>query len=127
MAEQAKQENRPPIESGCPDAFQYMHPVMRKNYGQWAYHEDPRPGVLKHVAHSGDAIWTVRAGTQRILDVTTLNILCDIGDKFADGYVRFTIRSNIEYMIDQESKVGPLIVELEKNGFVVGGTKIQLL
>ena len=42
---------------------------------------------------------------------------------FADGYVRFTIRSNIEYMIDQESKVGPLIVELEKNGFVVGGTK----
>ena len=26
-------------------------------------------------------------------------------------------------MIDQESKVGPLIVELEKNGFVVGGTK----
>ena len=46
MSEQAKQENRPPIESGCPDAFQYMHPVMRKNYGQWAYHEDPRPGVL---------------------------------------------------------------------------------
>ena len=53
----------------------------------------------------------------------TLNLLCDIGDKFADGYVRFTIRSNIEYMVDQESKVGPLIVELEKNGFVVGGTK----
>ena len=47
MSEQAQQENRPPIESGCPDAFQYMHPVMRKNYGQWAYHEDPRPGVLK--------------------------------------------------------------------------------
>ena len=56
MAEQAQQENRPPIESGCPDAFQYMHPV-RKNYGQWAYHEDPRPGVLKHGNNSGDAIW----------------------------------------------------------------------
>ena len=52
--QQAKKENRPPIETGCPDAFQYMHPVMRRNYGQWAYHEDPRPGVLKHVAHSGD-------------------------------------------------------------------------
>ncbi len=36
---------RTPIESGCPDGFQYMHPVMRKNYGDWAYHEDPRPGV----------------------------------------------------------------------------------
>ncbi len=118
-----KKVHRPPIETGCPDSFQYMHPVMRRNYGQWAYHEDPRPGVLKHVAHSGDAIWTVRVGTQRILDVITLNLLCDIGDKYADGYVRFTIRSNIEYMVDQESKVGPLIVELEKNGFVVGGTK----
>ena len=37
--QQAKPANRPPIETGCPDAFQYMHPVMRKNYGQWAYHE----------------------------------------------------------------------------------------
>ena len=98
--------HRPPIETGCPDAFQYMHPLMRRNYGQWAYHEDPRPGVLKHVAHSGEAIWTVRAGTQRILDVLSLNLLCDIGDTYADGYVRFTIRSNIEYMVDQESKVG---------------------
>lgn len=115
--------HRPPIETGCPDAFQYMHPLMRRNYGQWAYHEDPRPGVLKHVAHSGEAIWTVRAGTQRILDVLSLNLLCDIGDTYADGYVRFTIRSNIEYMVDQESKVGPLIVALESNGFVVGGTK----
>jgi len=24
---------RSPIESGCPDGFQYIHPVMRKNYG----------------------------------------------------------------------------------------------
>jgi hypothetical protein len=55
-------EMRSPIESGCPDAFQYMHPVMRKNYGQWAYHEDPQPGVLLHVSNNGDKIWTVRAG-----------------------------------------------------------------
>jgi hypothetical protein len=26
---------RPPIESGCPDPFQYMHPLMIKNYGNW--------------------------------------------------------------------------------------------
>ena len=47
-----------------------MHPTMRKNFGQWKYHEHPRPGVLVHVAHSGEEIWTVRAGTQRILDVS---------------------------------------------------------
>ena len=51
-------DNKPrsPIESGCPDGFQYMHPVMRKNYGQWKFHEHPKPGVLRHVAYSGDEI-----------------------------------------------------------------------
>ncbi|SVC79544.1 uncharacterized protein METZ01_LOCUS332398, partial [marine metagenome] len=31
----AKKEMRQPIESGCPDGFQYMHPVMLRNFGQW--------------------------------------------------------------------------------------------
>ena len=54
-----------PIESGVPDAFQYMHPAYIKNYGNWDYHDRPRPGVLHHVAKSGDEVWTVRVGTQR--------------------------------------------------------------
>ena len=94
-------ERRMPIESGCPDGFQYMHPVMLKNFGQWEWHDHPRPGVLRHTAKSGDEIWTVKAGTQRILDVYTLRKLCDIGDQYADGHVRFTIRSNIEYFVDE--------------------------
>ncbi|MCW8874251.1 MAG: dissimilatory-type sulfite reductase subunit beta, partial [Gammaproteobacteria bacterium] len=114
---------RPPIESGCPDGFQYMHPVMRKNFGQWKYHDDPRPGVLRHVAHSGDIVWTVKVGTQRILDIFTLRTLCDIGDKYADGYIRFTLRSNLEYTVADEAKVEPLIKAVEDAGFVVGGTK----
>ena len=28
-------EMRKPIESGCPDGFQYMHPSMVKNFGSW--------------------------------------------------------------------------------------------
>ena len=115
--------HRAPVESGCPDGFQYLHPLMRKHYGNWAYHEDPRPGVLRHVAHNGEDIWTVRAGTQRLLDVYTLRKLCDIGDEFGEGYVRFTIRSNIEYMVADADKVAPLIDALEDAGFVVGGTK----
>ena len=71
----ALEDMRSPIESGCPDGFQYMHPTMRKNFGQWKYHEHPKPGVLLHVAHSGDKIWTVKAGTQRILDVYSLRTL----------------------------------------------------
>ena len=117
------QQHRSPIESGCPDGLQYVHPVMRKNLGNWAYHDDPRPGVLRHVAKNGDQIWTIRAGTQRILDVFSLRKLCDIGDTYGEGYVRFTIRSNIEYMVADETKVAPLINALEESGFIVGGTK----
>ena len=59
--EKVKKQMRAPIETGAPDGFQYMHPTMRKNFGQWKYHEHPRPGVLVHVANSGEEIWTVRA------------------------------------------------------------------
>ena len=59
-----KKQMRTPIESGCPDGMQYMHPLMIKNFGNWKYHDRPRPGVLHHVAYSGDEIWTAGAGDQ---------------------------------------------------------------
>ena len=113
---------RAPIESGVPDAMPYMHPVMVKNYGKWASHDHPKPGVLRHHAENGDVIWTVKAGTQRQMDVYTIRKLCDIADHFADGHVRFTTRSNIEDMVSDEAKVEPLIKALTDNGFPVGGT-----
>jgi len=113
---------RMPIESGVPDPIPFMHPVMVKNYGAWKYHERPRPGVLCHTAKSGDKIWTVRAGTQRQMDLYTIRKLCDIADEYADGHIRFTIRSNIEFMVADEAKVQPLIDKLLSEGFPVGGT-----
>jgi len=99
-----------------------MHPVMRANFGQWAWHERPRAGVLHHVAESGDEIWTVRAGTQRQMDLATVRKLCDIADEFAEGYMRFTIRSNVEFMVSSWDKVDPLIDKLTAEGLPVGGT-----
>ena len=119
----AAPKHRPPIESGCPDGFQYMHPAMVKNFGRWKYHDDPQPGVLRHIGESGDVVYTIRVGTQRILDLFTLRKLCDIVDQYADGHVRFTIRSNLEVMVTDEAKVQPLIKAMEAEGFVVGGTK----
>jgi sulfite reductase beta subunit len=113
---------RQPIEHGAPDPFPYMHPVMRKNYGKWIYHDHPRPGVLMHKAESGDEVWTVKAGTQRQMDVFTIRKLCDIADGYGDGYVRFTARSNIEFMVADKAKVEPLVQALTNNGFPVGGT-----
>lgn len=113
---------RMPIESGVPDPIPYMHPVMVKNFGAWKYHERPRPGVLCHTAKSGDKIWTVRAGTPRQMDLYAIRNLCDIADNYADGHIRFTMRSNIEFMVENEGKVNPLIEKLTSEGFPVGGT-----
>ena len=118
----AQAQPRMPIESGVPDHFQYMHPALRRNYGMWAWHDRPRPGVLHHVSETGEEVWTVRAGTQRQLDVDTVRKLCDIADEFADGHMRFTIRSNVEFTVTDESKVEPLIERLQAEGFPVGGT-----
>ncbi len=100
----------------------YMHPIMKKNYGKWMFHSHPKPGVLYHRAESGDEVWTVKAGTQRQMDVYTIRKLCDIADRYAEGHVRFTVRSNIEYMVTDQAKVEPLIKALNDAGFPVGGT-----
>jgi len=113
---------RRPVETGVPDPFPFMHPKLKKNYGQWAWHDRPRPGVLHHVAKGGDEVWTVRAGTQRQLDVHTIRKLCDIADQYAEGFVRFTTRSNIEFMVSRFEKVPALIQKLQAEGFPVGGT-----
>jgi sulfite reductase beta subunit len=111
-----------PEETGVPDIQDYLHPVLKKNYGAWSHHDRPRPGVLHHVAKSGDEIWTVRAGTPRQMDLYMIRNLMDIADDYAEGYVRFTVRSNIEFMVSEESKVQPLIDKLTEAGHPVGGT-----
>lgn len=113
---------RAAIESGVPDNQPFLHPLMRKNYGRWRWHDRPRPGVLHHVAEGGDEIWTVRAGTQRQLDVHAIRTLCDIADAHGDGHLRFTIRSNVEIMVGDLRKVAPLVDALQDAGFPVGGT-----
>ena len=121
MSEKAPMPRRPD-EHGVMDPKPYMHPVMLKNFGNWDWHDRMRPGVLHHVSKTGEEIWTVRAGTQRQMDVGTIRKLCYIGDTFAEGHVRFTTRSNIEYMVSSESQVGSLVDALEESGFPVGGT-----
>ncbi|MCX7945397.1 MAG: dissimilatory-type sulfite reductase subunit beta [Hydrogenophilus sp.] len=120
--QQEKRTPKKPVPHGVPDPKQFMHPVLLRNIGNWKYHDRPRPGVLHHVAKSGDEVWTVRAGTQRQMDVWTIRKLCDIADQYGERYMRFTIRSNVEITVADPKKVEPLIKALEENGFPVGGT-----
>lgn len=112
----------PRIDAGPPYYKEMLPPVILENYGQWKYHEIPQPGVLKHVAESGAAVYSVRAGSPRLVSVDFVRDLCDLADQFSDGYLRFTSRHNVEFLLSDPEKVQPLIAALQAKGFPVGGT-----
>jgi len=107
---------------GPPDYRTMLPEVIKKNYGKWKYHETPRPGVLKHVSETGDTLYTVRVGSPRLVSIDFIRDICDIADKYCDGHLRFTSRSNIEFLTDKEENVQGLLEEMNKLGLPVGGT-----
>jgi len=106
---------------GPPHYEQFLPPIIKKNYGQWKYHEIVKPGVLMHVAESGDKLYSVRAATPRLAATKTIRLFADIADQFSNGHLRYTSRNNVEFLVTDQSKIDPLIQKLEQEGYPVGG------
>ena len=83
---------------------QMLPPVIRRNYGKWASHRILEPGLLVHVSETGEKAFTIRAAAARIMSVEHIREICDIADKHCNGYVRFTTRNNIEFIVDSEER-----------------------
>jgi sulfite reductase beta subunit len=107
---------------GPPHYEQFLHPVIKKNYGQWKYHETIATGILCHVSETGEKIYSVRAASPRLLAIDTIRWFADLADKYCGGYLRFTSRNNVEFLLDDEANIKPLVAELKANGYPVGGT-----
>lgn len=105
---------------------QFYPPVIAKNKGKWLYHEYLQPGVLVHVSETGDEVYTVRCGGARLMSVTHIREICEIADKHCNGYLRFTTRNNIEFMVDDKSKVQPLLDDLQSRKFDGGSFKFPV-
>ncbi len=118
MAEPAKRKT----DIGPPNYKQFLPPVIMENYGKWKYHEIPKPGVLMHVAQSGAKLYSVRAASPRLISIETLRLFASLADEFCGGYLRFTSRNNVEFLLTDEKKIDPLIARLKKEGYPVGGT-----
>ena len=120
----ARQQMRAPIESGV----SRQHAVHASADGQELRQlEVPRPARGRacctmsrtaatksgRCAPAPSASWTCY----------TISKLCDIADQYGEGHVRFTIRSNIEFMVSKWEKVGPADPGLRTTrAFPVGGT-----
>jgi len=105
---------------------EFYPPVIAKNKGTWLYHEYIQTGVYYHVAKSGDKVFTVRVGGARLMSTTHIREICEIAEKHCDGYVRFTTRNNIEFLVDSEDKVKPLVQDLESRKFAGGSFKFPV-
>ncbi|MBZ5612809.1 MAG: dissimilatory-type sulfite reductase subunit beta [Acidobacteriia bacterium] len=107
---------------GPPSYDKFLSPLIKKNYGKWKYHENVAPGVLCHVSESGDRLYSVRAASPRLTSIQTLRFFADLADKYCGGYLRFTSRNNVEFLLEDKTKIEPLKKVLAASGFPVGGT-----
>ncbi len=107
---------------GPPSYEKFLHPVIKNNYGKWKYHEILKPGVLVHVAENGDSIYTVRVGSPRLITTDKIRKLCQTANKYCDGYLRFTSRSNVEFMTDKKENIDLIIKDASSYDFPAGGT-----
>jgi sulfite reductase beta subunit len=106
--------------------WEFFPPVIQRNYGKWLYHDILEPGVLVHVSETGEKVYTVRCGGMRFMTAEMIREICDIADKYCDGYVRFTTRNNIEFMVDSPEKLEALKKELWSRKFVTGSYKFPI-
>ena len=104
----------------------FLPPVIKKNFGKWLYHEIIEPGVLMHKAESGDEVYTVRCGGARLMSVTHVREICAIADEFCGGYLRYTTRNNIEFMVETLDEAKKLKAELNGRKFEAGSQKFPV-
>jgi sulfite reductase beta subunit len=105
---------------------EFYPPVIAKNKGKWLYHEYLQPGVLVHVAESGDEIYTVRCGGARLMSTSHIREICEIADKYCDGFVRWTTRNNVEFLVSDKAKLQPLIDDVGNRKFPGGSYKFPI-
>ncbi len=106
---------------GPPHYSRFLPPIIKENYGKWKYHEMVRPGVMVHVGESGDKLFTVRAGSPRLMSTLRIRVFAGLADKYCGGFLRFTSRHNCEFLLTDAANIEPLIADLAELGHAVGG------
>ncbi|MGD0282421.1 MAG: dissimilatory-type sulfite reductase subunit beta [Dissulfurispiraceae bacterium] len=106
---------------GPPHYKDFLPPVIQKNYGKWKYHEELSAGLMVHVSDTGEKIWSVRVASPRLLSTVTIRDYAAMAEKYCGGYIRFTTRHNVEFLVSDEKNVEPLQKELKSKKYMMGG------
>lgn len=111
---------------GPPHYWQFLPPVIQRNYGKWKSHEIIQPGVLKYKSETGEVVYVVRCGTPRLETTDYVREICEIADKYCDGYVRWTTRNNVEFHVTDEEKLRALLEDLKSRKMPGGSYKYPI-
>ncbi len=111
---------------GPPYYAQFFPPVIKKNYGKWKSHEIVQPGVIKYVSETGDVVYAVRVGSPRLITTDYIREICEIADKYCEGYVRWTTRNNVEFHVTDEETLRNLLEDLKSRKFPGGSYKFPV-
>jgi len=76
---------------------------------------------MVHVSENGARLFTVRAGSPRLVSVDKIRKYAELADKYCDGFLRFTSRHNVEFLLTKQENIDPLIKDLKALGHPVGG------
>jgi sulfite reductase beta subunit len=60
------------------------------------------------------------------MSVSHIREICDIADQYCGGHLRFTTRSNIEFMVDNEEDLAALKADLRSRKFAGGAYKFPI-
>ncbi|MGI9951737.1 hypothetical protein V3F56_05170 [Moorellaceae bacterium AZ2] len=106
-----------------PDFRRELPPYLQEKAGSWVWHEEVRPGIIKHIARDGTELWSVRIllPPNGLLAAASLRKLADFIRKYALAGRR-TFRQGFELVGVDPSRLDALLKELAAAGFLVGGT-----
>ncbi len=111
---------------GPPYYAQFFPPVIKKNYGKWVKHEIIQAGVIKYTSETGDVVYVVRCGTPRLITTDLIREICEIADKYCEGYVRWTTRNNVEFHVTDEETLKALLEDLKNRKHPAGSYKLPV-
>ena len=97
---------------------------------RWSRRTTGSGSITRPSRRACSATWPNRAnavhGARRLARACSasrrIRFFADLADKYCGGYLRFTSRNNVEFLLDDTTKIEPLKQELAAAGFPVGGT-----
>ncbi len=108
---------------GPPHYEKFLPPIIKRNYGPVEVSRDAGAGRALPCGRIGREAVHRRAASPRLLSIHTIRLFADLADKYCGGFLRFTSRNNVEFLLERSSQYRAAEAGSAKRpAYPVGGT-----